>query len=180
MLGMVFTEFVEMVESAFSSELADAMLVAAKLPHGGSYTAVGYYPHEEIVRLVAALARLTGEPAEGLVQAFGRHLLKVFSTAHPAFFASKVNAFDLLACVDAEIHREVRKLYPDSQLPTIEVIGRDAQSITLQYRSPRSMEALALGLIEGTGLHYGTPLTITQSKARDADDTTLFHVALTE
>ena len=41
MLGMVFTELVEMVENRFSPELADAVLQEAAPGHGGAYTAVG-------------------------------------------------------------------------------------------------------------------------------------------
>ncbi|WP_035054573.1 heme NO-binding domain-containing protein [Andreprevotia chitinilytica] len=178
MLGMVFTEFVEMVESTYSPELADEMLVAANLPHGGAYTAVGYYPHDEIIRLVVTLSQLTGTPVETLVQAFGRHLLRVFVRAYPSFFTSKKDIFELLASVDAEIHREVRKLYPDAQLPRFEVLQRDARSMTLTYRSPRSMEALAMGLMEGVAEHFGTPVTISQEKAPPPDTATVFKLEL--
>ena len=64
MLGLVFTEFVEMVEATHSHAVADAVLEAAGLPHGGAYTAVGYYPPEEFNRLLAALSRHTGEPPD--------------------------------------------------------------------------------------------------------------------
>lgn len=179
MLGMVFTELVEMVEDRFSPEIADQMLVAADLPHGGSYTAVGYYPHEEIVRLVVALSQITGAPVDTLVQAFGRHLAGVFSANYAGFFSDKPTAFDLIASIDAEIHREVRKLYPDAQLPQFEVLRRDQRSIELAYRSPRSMEALATGLLEGVGDFYRTPLDVTYRKADEAGGPTIFQVVLT-
>lgn len=178
MLGMVFTEFVEMVEDKLSPEAADAMLQEANLPHGGAYTAVGYYPHEEIVRLVGILSEQTGMPAEELVRAFGVHLLKVFTVGHPAFFAAKTSVFDLLASVDAEIHREVRKLYPKAQLPTFKVMARSERTLELAYQSPRSMEALALGLIEGAGDHYGTPLHVSQTPLDAPQGGTLFLVEL--
>ena len=47
MLGLVFTEFVELVETKFSPETADAVLDEVAAPHGGAYTAVRYHPHEE-------------------------------------------------------------------------------------------------------------------------------------
>ena len=151
MLGMVFTEFVEMVEDKISPEAADAMLQAANLPHGGAYTSVGYYPHEEIVQLVGhSLVADRNSGSRSRTQ-FGRHLLGVFTAGHPAFFSAQPSAFDLLASVDQVIHKEVRKLYPQAQLPSFSVLARSADSMDLAYQSPRSMDDLAFGLIEGTG-----------------------------
>ena len=68
MLGMVFTELIEMVESRFSPALADSVLRAVPLSNDGAYTAVGYYPHEEILALVGELSQRTGiTEAERLV-----------------------------------------------------------------------------------------------------------------
>ncbi len=52
MLGMVFTEFLEMVEQRFSPELADQMLTQTTLANDGAYTAVGYYPYAEMQALL--------------------------------------------------------------------------------------------------------------------------------
>jgi len=41
MKGIVFTEFLEMVENKFSPELADRIIEGAEVPSGGVYTAVG-------------------------------------------------------------------------------------------------------------------------------------------
>ena len=176
MLGMVFTEFVEMVEDKISPEAADAMLQTANLPHGGAYTSVGYYPHEEIVQLVGILSSQTGIPVPDLVRSFGRHLLGVFTAGHPAFFSAQPSAFDLLASVDEVIHKEVRKLYPQAQLPSFSVLERDEDTMELAYRSPRSMEDLALGLIEGTGDFYGTPLRVTARPRAEPEAGTVFHI----
>ena len=157
MLGLVFTEFVEMVEATHSHAVADAVLEAAGLPHGGAYTAVGYYPPEEFNRLLAALSRHTGEPPDHLAQTFGRHLASRFAQLHPGHFAPHHHPFDLLASVDSHIHVEVRKLYPDAQLPRFEVLSRGEGRMVLRYRSPRAMHHLAWGLIEGMAGHYGRP-----------------------
>lgn len=49
MKGMIFTEFLEMVEEKFSMEMVDQILSESDLPSGGIYTSVGNYPHTEIV-----------------------------------------------------------------------------------------------------------------------------------
>ena len=42
MKGIVFTEFLEMVEERYSAEVMDQILLGAKLPSGGAYTARGH------------------------------------------------------------------------------------------------------------------------------------------
>ncbi len=155
MLGMVFTELLEMIEDKLSPELADAVLRDAAPGHGGAYTAVGYYPHAELMALVAALSRRTEQPVAALVQHFGRHLLGRFVTLFPQMFADQPDLFDFLASIHGRIHVEVHKLYRHAKLPTFEVLSRDARCMRLRYQSPRAMEALAQGLIEGAAEHYG-------------------------
>lgn len=160
MLGMVFTELQEMVEQRFSPEVLDAVLQRAQLSHGGAYTAVGYYPHEEIERIVAALSAETGLDTGTLVGAFGEYLLGRFAKVHPAMFAGKPTLYDFLESIQPHIHVEVRKLYPEARLPEFETLERSADHLLLAYRSPRGMVALAEGLIKGAAQHYGEPQKI--------------------
>ena len=48
MKGIVFTEFLDLVEAKFGAEVLEEMLDAADLKSGGAYTAVGYYDHAEM------------------------------------------------------------------------------------------------------------------------------------
>lgn len=160
MLGMVFTELLDMVEARFSPELVDRALQRADLPHGGAYTSVGYYPHQEIVRIVQAVAEESGQGADALIQAFGEHLLGRFATAFPELFAGKSTLYDFLASIDSHIHVEVHKLYPEARLPRFEVLERSSAHLRLAYHSPRQMGALAEGLIAGAARHFGEPQTV--------------------
>lgn len=47
MKGIIFTEFLEMVEDRFSPEIADRIIEASDLPSRGVYTAVGTYDHTD-------------------------------------------------------------------------------------------------------------------------------------
>lgn len=171
MKGIVFTEFIDMVEDRFSPEVADRMIQAAELPGAGAYTAVGTYPHTELMRMVAALARELGTPAPALVGAFGGHLAGRFARAFPQFFAQQPDLFGFLASIDSHIHVEVRKLYPDAELPSFAVEHRDAQRMALRYRSPRCLQDLAAGLIAGCAAHYGEQVTVRHEALADGSTT---------
>lgn len=177
MLGMVFTEFVEMVETHFSPEVADAILQQAAPADGGAYTAVGYYDHAELVAMVAALSERTGIAVPDLVRVFGKHLLGRFTELYPGMFSRCGSLFDFLASIDAHIHVEVRKLYGEARLPHFDVLERSPTYLRLRYRSPRSMEALALGLLEGAAEHYGQASEIS-AHPEEGGDGTVFLIRL--
>lgn len=180
MLGMVFTEFVELVEEKFSPAMADAVLQDVAPPHGGAYTAVGYYPQEEIVAMVVALSQRTGVPVPDLIKAFGGHLLMRFTQLHPAMFKRCPTLFDLVASIDGHIHVEVHKLYDQATLPRFTVLTRSARQMTLLYQSPRHMEMLAQGLLEGVAEHYQQACQVSHAPYKGPEgDGVLFTLTLT-
>lgn len=158
MKGVVFTEFLEMVESQFSADVADQILEESELPSGGIYTTVGTYDHDEMVSLVEALGKHTGMSTPELLRAFGEYLFGRFEAGYPAFFESTGSALEFLSKVDDYIHVEVRKLYPDAELPSFECHSPRSGCLEMTYRSTRPFAALAEGLIRGCIGHYGQPV----------------------
>lgn len=167
MKGLVFTEFLEMVEAAWSYEMVDRIVDEANLPSRGAYTAVGTYDHAEMWSLVTRLSHASGQAVPDLLQAFGRHLAGRFTHSHPQFFSAP-SLFDFLASVDAVIHVEVRKLYPDAELPHFEVAERTPERLLLVYRSPRHFGDLAEGLILGAARHFGESVRISRETVSEA------------
>jgi hypothetical protein len=157
MKGVVFTEFMDMVEQRFSSEMLDDIIEDAKLPSGGVYTAVGTYPHGEMVELVSALSARSGAAVPDLLRTFGEYLFGRFVKGYPAFFKGHADAFTFLAGIEDVIHAEVRKLYPDAELPRFEVEHHDDRRLAIIYSSGRHFEDLAEGLIVGCIAHFGRP-----------------------
>ena len=155
MKGIVFTEFIEMMDLKFGPDMTEAVIEEADLPSGGSYTSVGTYPHSEIVSLVMTLAKATDIEVSDLIRSFGTHLLGRFKDLFPEFFADIVNVTVFLSRVDGYIHTEVQKLYPDADLPELETSLQENGDLELLYKSDRMMGDLAEGLIEGALDHFG-------------------------
>ena len=151
-----------MVESDFSPEIADEIIVTSDLPSGGMYTAVGTYDHGEMLELVARLSEKTNTPTAILVQAFGQHLFARFVDLYPAFFEGVNGTFDFLSRIEDHVHVEVRKLYPDAELPTFETNQVDADTLEMVYRSRRPFADLAAGLIDGCISYYSEDISVTQ------------------
>lgn len=160
MKGIVFTEFMEMVESNFGYEMVEEIIEASDLPSGGIYTAVGTYEHNEMVQLVSQLSKKLDKPVPNLLNAYGQYLFNTFHANYTDFFTREQEAFSFLESIDKHIHVEVQKLYSDAQLPKFECkrIGED--TLEMVYSSKRKMSDFALGLIERTLVFYETPAKI--------------------
>ncbi|HEU4851002.1 MAG TPA: heme NO-binding domain-containing protein [Telluria sp.] len=170
MKGVVFTEFMEMVESRMGLDMLDRIITEAELPNDGAYTAVGTYDHAELVRLVAALSNATGMSTPELVYMFGEQLFERFSINYSYFFDGADDAFEFLSRIDGVIHVEVRKLYPDAELPTLLCERPAANAMTLTYISPRGFGDLAAGLIAGCIKHFGESVRMARTDLEKVDN----------
>lgn len=163
MKGIVFREFIDMVENEFSLEIADAIITASELSTNGAYTSVGTYPHGEMVSLVTNLSQQTGQPVPALLHHFGRHLFKRFTVIHPQYVTNYHSAFQLLQQLDGNIHVEVKKLYHDAELPAFSYEELPEGGMHFDYRSQRGLADFAEGLIEGCIDHFGQPISVSRT-----------------
>ena len=172
MKGVVFTQFSEMVEGSFGLETLDKIIV--KSGASGSYTAIGTYPHTEMVDLVVALSQETSTPIPDLLEAFGKYLFHAFTEMYPVFFENPKGPFDFLSNVQAYIHAEVLKIYPSAQLPTIETEQVSDAQMKVHYNSERSMSDLALGLMKGCMEHFETEAIIEKTETDETGENVVF------
>ena len=160
MKGIVFREFIQMVEDQFSIETADSIINSSSLASGGSYTSIGTYPHEEMLALVKQLSLRSGRSTSDLLRHFGRHLFHRFAMIHPQYVITHSSAFELLTVLDGHIHKEVHKLYKDAELPAFDHERINEHTMIFVYRSKRAMADFAHGLIEGCIAYFGDPLRV--------------------
>lgn len=168
MKGVVFTELLEMVEGTYGYETVDHIIQHSDLPSGGSYTAVGTYDHTELVQLLIQLSQKTGTPIPALMHRFGTYIFDHFAKGYPQFFAHSPDTFSFLSGIEDYIHVEVRKLYPDAELPTFEIQKRSENELSMIYRSERRMADFAAGLIEGCANHYKEKLEVARKDLNES------------
>lgn len=165
MKGIVFTEFLEMVDQRFGEVVAERIIEESALPSGGAYTAVGTYDHSELVQLVGRLSAITQMPIPELLRGYGKHLFSRFVERYPHFFAGVTSCFGFLEGIEGYIHVEVRKLYPDAELPTIESRRVNDDRLDLTYRSSRPFGDFAEGLILGCIAHFRENISVAKQDA---------------
>ena len=165
MKGVIFTEFMELVEEQYSIETAEEILARTDLFSEGAYTSVGTYDHRELLTLFAELSHVSGTPIRQLMLAYGRYLFSRFAVLYPKMFEGVTSALDFLEVVETHIYSEVRKLYPDALLPTFESTRINAHSLDVVYQSARPLADMAEALIVGCLEHFGDRFTIERESA---------------
>lgn len=166
MRGLIFTELFELIEEQFGFEALDEIILGAKLPNDGAYAATGNYPFSELLSIVTQLHHYTKLPIERLLETFGEYLFKKLLASHPQFDSS-MDILSFLENVENYIHIEVKKLYPDAELPKFEPILKTENTFSFYYISSKQLHYLAKGLILGASHHFAQPLQIEMAPQED-------------
>lgn len=167
MKGLVFTTFYSHCEDRYGADLLEDIIEDAQLPNKGAYTSVGTYPFEEMVALITALVKRTGQDMRTVLEEFGHSCFARWVQYVPTHFEDK-SLFDVLANIDDFHENEVRKLYPDAELPSFQVESRSDQTLILRYRSCKPLADLAVGVIKGAADHLGEKIEVSYRPAIDS------------
>lgn len=154
MKGIVFTEFLDMVEKKFGIEVVDHIINESKLQSDGVYTSVGTYDFVEMQSLLINLSKKVDIPLDDLIYNYGLYFFNVLTSVHPGIFALYRDPIELLSSIENHIHVQVRKLYPGAELPTFKIEKKNEDHLEILYFSERAMYMFAKALMEKTFEHY--------------------------
>jgi hypothetical protein len=149
MKGIIFNLVEEVVTEQHGPDTWDALLDAAGLD--GSYTSLGNYPDGDLFALVGAASTALGIEAGAVVRSLGEGAIPLLADRFPEFFKPHDNTTSFLLTLNDIIHAEVRKLYPDADLPEFDFHGVGADP-RIRLRAP--------AVLAGRGIHHrdGAPL----------------------
>ncbi len=176
MKGIVFTEFLEMVESKFGLEVVDEIIETSNLPSEGIYTSVGTYEFNEMLSLITELSKKVNISVDDLIHTFGLYLFTSLGKAHPEVIKSYSNPLSLLYSIEDHIHVHVKKLYPEAELPTFKILEKTETSISMIYSSSRGLYRLAHGLIEKSFEHFNKTASVSFELLKDDGTEVKFNV----
>ena len=166
MKGIVFTEFLDLVEERFGLEMVDAIISQSKLESKGVYTSIGTYSFSELLQLLQNLKIQTGISIDNLLLIYGEHFFSVIETNYKDLLSSYNDPIEMLASIENHIHIEVRKIYNDAELPTFIIKEKTKKTLILIYKSSRSMHHFGLGLMNKTFEHFNSKATIILEKIK--------------
>jgi len=178
MKGIVFTEFLDLVESKFGLEMVDQIISSSDLKSGGSYTAIGTYEFSEMLQLITNLSQNTSISTDDLLLTYGEHFFSVLESGYPDMLASYSDAMALLSSIENHIHVEVRKIYPDAELPTFEILSQSENTLQMIYRSSRAMHMFGLGLMRSAFKYFDQKSDIKYEKIEEDGTVVKFEIKL--
>ena len=167
MKGIVFTEFLDLVEDKFGLEVLDKIITQSNLESGGVYTSVGTYKFSEMLQLLQHLSAHTDISIDDLLLVYAEHFFGVLEESYPGLLATYKDPIEMLSSIENHIHVEVRKIYPDAELPTFEVLEKTENSLVMVYKSNRAMHHFGLGLMNKTFEHFNSTATIVLEKLKE-------------
>ncbi|WP_397364615.1 heme NO-binding domain-containing protein [Olleya sp. R77988] len=167
MKGIVFTEFLDLVEDKFGLDMVDKIINASSLESEGVYTSVGTYKFSEMLQLLQHLSSNTGISIDDLLLVYAEHFFSVLEDSYPGLLATYKDPIEMLASIEDHIHIEVRKIYPDAELPTFEIVEKTNNSLIMIYKSSRAMHHFGLGLMNKTFEHFNSSATIQLEKIKE-------------
>ncbi len=167
MKGIVFTEFLDLVEMKFGLEMVDKIITQSKLESEGAYTSIGTYKFSEMLQLLQNLNSNTGIAIDDLLLVYGEHFFNVIENSYPGLLATYKDPIEMLASIENHIHVEVRKIYPDAELPTFIIEEKTDTSLTMIYQSSRAMHHFGLGLMNRTFKHFNSTASIIIEKIKE-------------
>jgi hypothetical protein len=167
MKGMVFTGFLDLVEEKFGLEMVDHILTSSDLESGGIYTSIGTYSFSEMLQLLQHLSKSTKISIDSLLLVYGEHFFREIEESYPGLLATYIDPIEMISSIENHIHIEVRKIYPDAELPTFEVIEKTENSLILIYKSSRAMHHFGLGLMNKTFEYFNSTASIVLEKIKE-------------
>ncbi|GGZ93242.1 heme NO-binding domain-containing protein [Algibacter mikhailovii] len=167
MKGIVFTEFLDLVEDKFGLEMLDNIINASDLESQGVYTSVGTYKFSEMLQLLQHLSANTGISIDDLLLVYAEHFFGVLEDSYPGLLKTYKDPIEMLSSIENHIHVEVRKIYPDAELPTFEVLEKTDNRLIMIYKSSRAMHHFGLGLMNKTFEHFNSTASIVLEKIKE-------------
>lgn len=160
MKGIIFKEFLELVEDKFGLQILEEMLEKAGCD--GVYTTVGSYDHTELVKLIVSLSQVTSVDVAQLQEVFGESVFINLYKSIPrgAELKGCQSTFQFIRHVEDYIHVEVKKLYPDAMPPAFEFIDETETKLVFDYHSARCMSSVCLGLVRGCAKHFDESIRV--------------------
>ena len=167
MKGIVFTEFLDLVEYKFGLEMVDTIISKSKLPSEGIYTSIGTYRFSEMFSLLQNLSAQTNISIDNLLLVYGEHFFSVIEKSYPGLLATYKNPIEMLSSIENHIHIEVRKIYPEAELPEFIVEEKSDNFLIMTYKSSRAMHHFGLGLMNKTFEYFNTAASIELEKIKE-------------
>jgi hypothetical protein len=176
MKGIIFTEFLDLVEERFGLEMVDQIICQSRLESQGAYTSIGTYSIYEFLQLLHHLSKNKSISIINLLEVYAVQIFSAMDTIHPEMLKSYNNPIEMIAAMNdhIEIIFNTKNTLPIESLkvesfvpfPLFIVEEKTKNSLIIKYISNRGLQYFWLGLMHEMFKHFNETATIVLEKIK--------------
>jgi len=170
MKGIIFTEFLDLVEERFGLEMVDQIICQSRLESNGEYTSLGTYNFYEMLQLLHNLSKNKSISIANLLGAYSAKIFSDMDAIHPEMLTSYSGPIEMIAAMNEHIEMifntkntpplrllEVKSFSP---LPHFAIKEKTKNLLIINYKSDRGLQYFWLGLMHEMFKHFNETATI--------------------
>lgn len=161
MHGIVFMQLQKYVTGMLGDDAWNQLMNNAEIKQK-IYLCSETYPDREIIELVAALSKSTGESAAALLEDFGKFIVPALFQMYRVLIKPEWKTLDVIEHAEENIHRVVRIKSPGALPPALKCTRLSPGEVVINYTSPRKLCALARGIAQGLAAYFNERINITE------------------
>ena len=176
MKGIIFTEFLDLVEERFGLEMVDQIICQSRLESQGAYTSIGAYNFYEFLQLLHNLSKNKNISLINLLSVYATQIFSAMHAIHPEMLVSYNNPIEMIAAMNQhiEIIFNIKNASPSgllkaesfSPFPLFIVKEKTENLLIINYISHRGMQHFWLGLMHEMFKHFNETATIVLEKIK--------------
>jgi len=162
MKGVIAICLGELINEKFGRDKWEEVLKGAGLPGETFFLATEDVDDAVIMKVVAAVCKVTGMSMTEAADAFGEYWFNVYAPRiYKVYYAGKNSAKEMLLALN-HIHKSVATHSPNARPPRFEYEWKDERTLIMTYQSRRGLIDFFIGILKGVGKYYGEKLSITR------------------
>ncbi|WRS28208.1 heme NO-binding domain-containing protein [Oscillospiraceae bacterium MB08-C2-2] len=158
MKGTVVSAWIKSCEKLYSKPLVDGALEQNGLPHTKVFTPLEDVDEALCTNLMDTIAQNAGVTKEDMWRMIGHENIETFFHMYSGFFRHE-SAYNFLKSMN-DVHAIVMRRFKGAKPPVLDMEPISKYSAYFTYRSKRGMFDYFLGMLEGSGMHYGEEIAV--------------------
>ena len=163
MHGSIFLQLQHYVTAHHGATAWPEVLWAAGVPER-TYLHAEAYPDAEAFALLRCAAYVQQKPVPEFLENFGEFITPWLMELYAPLIPETWDTLELLLNTEETIHSIVRATNPDGELPRLQFTQTGPCALRCVYDSPRRLDALAKGIIQGVANHYGDRVEVQETR----------------
>ena len=159
MKGSIAKCFSELVKTSFGEDKWKEILIQSGESPNMIVNAISDIDDQRFFKLIESACEVLNLSKQQAYDAFGDYFVNIYAPKLYGMYYKFRNAKEFILGMD-NVHNSVTKMIPNAFPPRFKIDRVDEDTIIVNYKSPRNMIDLYIGLTKGVGKYFNTSIGI--------------------